>query len=282
MDKIEKLLKKLRKAVAILRSTPGRHGYLLDLENAQELAVVGDLHGNLANFIAIIQQTALDKHPDRHLVVQELIHGSFQYDNQSDKSHQLLDLLATLICQFPGRVHFLLGNHEVAEWTGRNVAKGESTCNELFWAGIETAYSSHAKTIYEQYVALIQSGVLGIRTSNRVFLSHSIPTRSSLETFSFSVLQQWKLPKSEMDKGGSIYNLLWGRDASEDTAKTFLQLVHADWLITGHLQCREGFATPNSRQLVLESSDASGCYCLLPLNVPVNLDIITNAVRPIY
>src|SRR5262245_17386473 len=104
----QRLLRTLNQATRFFRSTPGRRGRLVRLTDAAEVFVAGDLHGHVENFRSILQKAELAKHPRRHLVLQELIHGPYRYPTGGDKSHQLLDLLAALKCQYPERVHMLL------------------------------------------------------------------------------------------------------------------------------------------------------------------------------
>ena len=64
------------------------------LESADEVLVVGDLHGNLPAFRKVLEVAALANNPRRHLVLQELVHGTRIYpDDGGDKSHQLVDLV---------------------------------------------------------------------------------------------------------------------------------------------------------------------------------------------
>src|SRR5438309_788046 len=147
-----RLLLTLRQAAAAFRATPGRRGHLVVLDGAREVFAAGDLHGNIENFRLILQKAELGRYPDRHLVLQELIHGPFHYALGGDKSHQLVDLLAALKCQFPRQVHLLLGNHELAQWTGQAIAKGDSELNALFREGLDSAYGKSAAEIYAVYL----------------------------------------------------------------------------------------------------------------------------------
>ena len=64
--------------------------------------VVGDLHGHLYAFKKALVSAALDRHPGGICVLQELIHGPLSYpDDGGDRSHQLLDVVAALKCQYP-------------------------------------------------------------------------------------------------------------------------------------------------------------------------------------
>src|SRR3954470_10745588 len=150
-----KLLSTLRRGTELLRATPGRRGGVITLETALDVMVVGDLHGNLPFFRKILDAAALAKNPQRHLVLQELIHGPSQYpDEGGDKSHQLVDLVSALKCQYPDRVHLILGNHELSELTGRPIAKGGVALNALFRQGIDTAYGSSGESVFQAYLGL--------------------------------------------------------------------------------------------------------------------------------
>src|SRR5207237_5464677 len=151
----QRLLNTLRRAVAACRQTPGRQGAIVTLHDCTDVVVAGDLHGNVPNFRLLLQVADLAKHPKRHLVLQELIHGPFRYPLGGDTSHQLLDLFAALKCQYPGRVHALLGNHELAQWTGQLILKGNDDLQALFDQGVEQAYAPHGTEICTAYDELM-------------------------------------------------------------------------------------------------------------------------------
>ena len=159
-----------------MRATPGRSGGIITLERAAEVMVVGDLHGNLLAFKKVLALAALDRHPGRHLVLQELIHGPLMYpDDKGDRSHQLLDVFAALKCQYPERVHLILGNHELSELTGRSIGKDGERLNAKFRRGIDTAYGESSGEIHEAYKSLFAALPLAVRTQNRVYVCHTIP-----------------------------------------------------------------------------------------------------------
>jgi hypothetical protein len=265
----ERLLKTIRQAVRAFRETPGRQGRLIRLDDAEEVLATGDLHGHLENFRLLLQRADLGRHPRRHFVLQELVHGPFRYPTGGDKSHQLVDLAAALKCQYPRQVHLLLGNHELAEWTGQRIGKGDDVLNDLFREGIESAYGPRAADIFAAYLELFAVIPLAVRTANRVFLSHSLPAPHRLAGFDPAALERDHHDEAELRSGGSLHALVWGRDASAANAAAFLYKVDADLLITGHIPCDRGFDVPNERQLILDCIGTPACYCLFPADRPL-------------
>ena len=265
----ERILNTLRRAIQYFRETPGRRGRVVSLDGASEVFVSGDLHGNLENFRQLLQRADLARHPTRHFVLQEVIHGPFHYPAGGDKSHQLLDLMAALKCQFPRQVHFLLGNHELAQYTQRRVSKGDLDLNQSFREGVGTAYGGRAPEVYAAYQELLGIVPLALRTPNRVLLTHSLPPTSRLADFDPAVLERDVSGDGDVVPGGAVHSLVWGRDTRAETAAAFLSKMDADLLITGHVPCDNGFDTPNDRQIILDSLGSPACYCLFPTDRPL-------------
>jgi hypothetical protein len=263
------LLQTLHRAVEHFRATPGRRGRLVQLPEAAEVLVAGDLHGNVENFRLLLQKADLGRQPQRHLVLQEVIHGPHRYPTGGDKSHQLVDLLAALKCQHPQRVHFLLGNHELSQWTERRIAKDDLDLNDQFRAGVDTAYGEHGAAIYAAYLELFAVVPVALRTGNRIFLCHSTPYARRLEAFDLAALERDEIVESDILPGGAIHSLVWGRDTSGPTAAAFLAKVDCNLLITGHIPSENGYELPNDRQLILDSLGSPAAYCLFPTDRPL-------------
>jgi Calcineurin-like phosphoesterase len=269
MPEPDRLLSTLRRAAQACRDTPGRRGRVVTLDGAADVLVAGDLHGNLENFRQLLHRADLAKNPHRHLVLQELIHGPHRYPEGGDKSHQLVDLVAALKVQYPRQVHYLLGNHELAQWTDRPIGKEDVDLAEQFWLGTYAAYGDRAEEVYLTYLELFGVVPLAVRTVNRVFLSHSLPSAGRLGTFDPAVLERDEADPGDLLPGGSVYSLVWGRDVSAANVAEFVRRVDADLLVTGHIPCDEGFAVPNDRQLILDSLGSPACCCLFPADRPL-------------
>ncbi len=275
----ERLLRTLFKAVDAIKQTPGRRGRFVQLQDADEVLVAGDMHGHVANFQAVYQAADLAKNPRRHLVLQEVIHGKFYYPLGGDKSHQLLDLFSALKLQFPRQVHLLMGNHELCQWTERFVMKDDRDLNALFRAGVEEAYGERGTEIYAGYMRLFSVLPLALRTSNRIFLSHSLPRSKCVDSFELRLLETDAFSAVDLSLGGVVYELLWGRDTQPETCAEFLKKVECDWLVSGHIAQDTGYAFPNKQQLIVDCCEVPAAYALLPTNRPISAVEFTNSVR---
>jgi hypothetical protein len=278
----EKILTTVRRATALCRTTPGRVGGLISLDAAtvDDVMVVGDLHGNIPAFQKVLQVAALAQNPRRHLVLQELVHGPRMYpDDGGDRSHQLVDLFSALKCQYADRVHLILGNHELSELTGRSIGKNGVALNALFRIGIETAYGEHGADIHAAYLDLFAALPLAVRTPNRVFICHTLPDASELESLDLSVLALENWPPEAMKRHGTVYALTWGRDTETETADRFAAMVDADLFITGHQPCEEGFRLANVRQIIIDGTDPHPAYCLFPASGAINIQSLLSRVR---
>lgn len=264
MPDAERLLKTLHKAVDAVRATPGRRGHWLALQDVAEVLVAGDLHGNVENFRRLLDHAQLAKQPRRHLVLQELIHGPHRYPAGGDKSHQLVDLFAALKCQYPRQVHYLLGNHELSQWTARAIAKTDTDFNAIFREGVGTAYGPQAGAVYQAYFKIFETLPVALRTPNRILLSHSLPYASKREAVTMAALEREAWEPADLLPGGAAHALVWGRDTSLENVAAFLEKFAADLLITGHIPCPEGYATPTEKQLIVDALGTPACCCLFP------------------
>ena len=275
-----KILATVERATVLFRRTPGRSGGLVSLDDAGEVMVVGDLHGNTPAFRRLLDIAALAANPTRHLVLQELVHGTrFYPDDGGDKSHQLVDLVCALKCQYPDRVHLILGNHELSELTNRPIAKAGVALNALFRQGIDTAYGLHSGAVYQAYLALFAALPLACRTPNRVFLCHTVPDPRDVDGLDPSVFGAETWPQSWMGRGGPVYGLTWGRCTDSENIDKFAQIVDADLFVTGHQPCDDGFRQANPRQVIIDGTDPYPAYCLFPAKGPVTIESLLGGVK---
>jgi len=267
LDYIEKVIDTYASATEANWSTGGREGSTIVLGPAwaDDVMVTGDLHGNRRNLNLIRRIAELDKHPKRHLVLQEVCHGGPTYPaNGGCMSHTMLEDVAKMKAQYRDRVHFLLGNHELSEITDYPIQKNKQMLNLLFRLGMQQMYGSASDKVRESFVPFIQSCPLAVQLPGGIFISHSIPEKADTVRFDKSLFTRSLDPMEFYDQGG-VFDLVWGRDYRQENADAFARLVRAEVLINGHEPCPEGFATPNTRQIILDCCGDKACYVILPV-----------------
>jgi len=274
---IEQVVERMERAAELNWHTPARQDNLivLDEQNCDELMVTGDLHGHRRNFNRIRRIAALDQHPKRHLVLQEVVHGGPAYDDGGCMSHMLLEDVAKLKTEYPDRVHFLLSNHELSEATDYLIRKGAKFLNVQFRVGMDRMYGADTERVRAAYNQFILSCPLAVQMPQGLFVSHSIPA----EAVRFDRGVFWRrLTKADISPGGGAFKLVWDRDYSESNAAAFAQLVGATAIIIGHEPCDEGHAEPNKLQVILDCSHDKGCYAVLPCGVAWTAEAVAERI----
>jgi hypothetical protein len=68
----------------------------------------------------------------------------------------------------------------------------------------------------------------------------------------------------DLQAGGSVHSLLWGRDTGAEAAANFLRKMGCDLLVSGHIASDAGFLVPNDRQVILDCAESPAGYILIP------------------
>ena len=272
---IERIIEQYKQAAAANLSTPGRFDPRADAaemgtvvtvtaEMADEVMITGDLHGHRRHFNAIRKIAALSDNPRRHLVLQEVCHGGPAYPQGGGcMSHTMLEDVAKLKVAFPKQVHFLMGNHELAEITEYPIQKNKQMLNLSFRMGMQHMYGPATDKVREAYVEFLQSCPLAVRLPHGEFISHSVPEDADKPGFDKTIFSR-PIDPVEMYERSSIFDLLWGRDYRLENAEAFAKMVDARILINGHEPCAEGFSAPNDMQIILDCCGDKGSYLILP------------------
>jgi len=249
------------------RTCAARRGNVIQLcpENAADVMIVADLHGNRLNFQKLLRVADLENHPRRHLVMQEVCHGGPEYpDGGGCMSHLLLEDCTRLKSEYPDRFHFLLSNHELAELGDYPICKSRRMLNLLFRAGINELYGPEGEQVRTAYLEFLGTCPLAIRLSSGVFISHSLPDFCDRDPFDVSVLER-PLTCADYRSDSAAFKLVWGRDFRSANADAFARQVGAEVLIHGHEPCEEGYSAPNKRQVILDGCCSHAAYLILPV-----------------
>jgi hypothetical protein len=265
---IEQVIATYQAATAANGNTPGRTGsvVVLDAAAGDDVMITGDLHGHRRNFNALKKIADLAHHPRRHLILQEVCHGGPTYPGSAAcMSHGMLEDIAKLKVQYPDRVHFLLGNHELAELTDYPILKAKKMLNLMFRLGMQEMYGAAADKVRDAYLPFLRSCPLAVRLPGGVLVCHSTPENVDTRGFDAGVFNR-ELEPLDLMEHSDVFRLLWGRDYRPANAEAFAKLAGAKVLINGHEPCREGFQVPNETQIILDCCGEKACYVLLAMN----------------
>ena len=253
----------------------------MQLPKRGDVIVTGDLHGNWNNFARVREIADIGNHPRRHLVFQEVLHGGMLTEKGACLSFQVLEEVAQLIRQFPGRVHMVAANHDFAEVTDHSISKSGKLLNTSFFEGLRYSYGGHALEVREHLREFLLSIPLAVRTKTGVFICHSLPDQEGLDYFDCTVFKR-RLTEEDMETYGSAFDLVWGRELTEEIATVFARLVGAELFVVGHTPLENGFRIANGRTIILDTKDENARYLELPLDRKVDLRGLRDCIRRVY
>jgi Icc-related predicted phosphoesterase len=271
----------LMEAARANRQDPFRKGSLLDLEDHGQLVMTGDLHGNLKNFQKLRAYANLERTQARHIILHELLHLPTLLPGQADPSYWLLVRAAQFKLEFPEQVHFLLGNHEVAQLTKRDIVKDGLYSVASFQQTVLNQYGEdRGQDVLLAVNEFIESLPLAARTPNRIFLSHSLPDANQMVLFDPKVIgRNWKL--QEAMPGGSVYLLTWGRQRSSEQLDRLAEMYDCDIFIHGHIQQEMGYEVVQDRVIILASEHSHGVFLPFDLHKPYTVESLVAKIRKI-
>jgi hypothetical protein len=271
---------RMDRASILMRRDPLRRGNVVHLPAEGEVVILGDIHGDAENFERVLGWADLQRHKNRYLVLQELIHSGAREACADDESFRLLEKAAALKCQFKSQVQMVLSNHDLCEILGSVISKAGHNVSAAFWKGIEKAYGPIWPEVHGAYRRFLSSLPLAVRTPTGVVISHSTPQADALGEFDCSVFER-SLAMDDYLPGGSVHALVWGRNHDQHAADEFAQCMAAEVLITGHQTSMPGVKTPTSRHIILTSDGPLGRFLTLRLNVQAPYNVILRQVTKI-
>ncbi len=250
---------------------PARKFQTVHLPEEGELWITGDLHDHRRNFEKFLRAADLSEHPDRHVIFQEIIHGDYFDSLGSESSCLTLYQAAELKCDYPSQVHFLLANHDLAQIYGEGIMKAGLSVCEAFSAGVKKEFGGDADKVKIAIKEFLLSLPLAVRCSNGIFCCHSIPADQYIDAYDYTVFDRELKGPDYARKTGPVYQLIWGRHASAQTAQKFAAGVGARVVVCGHQPQEIGFGINGEHHLILASEHNQGVY--LPINLAETYDM---------
>jgi hypothetical protein len=269
----------LRTATEENQLSPLREEQVVHLPAEGEVWMTGDIHDHRSNFNKLLKAADLKNNPKRHLILHELIHGEY-YDSQgAEDSWQTLLRAAVLKCDFPGQVHFLLANHDLAQIHGEGISKaGQSVC-EAFTKALHRDFGHDHPAVNMAITEFLLSLPLAVRTTTGLFFCHSLPTDQQIEKFDFAVFDRPLTGADYKRKVGPVYQLIWGRGVTPAGVDVFADKMNARIIVTGHQPQESGYLVNGERHLIIASDHSQGVYIPLDLSVEYDMDAIVERIE---
>lgn len=257
-----------------------RRGNLVHLPAEGSLVVTGDVHGHRRNFERIAAYADLANHPDRHLILQEIIHGGPEDENGGCLSYQLLFDAVRLKLEFPDRVHFVMGNHDTAVISSSEVMKNGKEMNRAMNSALEREFRHTSPEVTLAIKQFLFSQPLAVRCGNRLWTSHSLPNDRMVDEFDPSIFQR-ELTTGDCAKPGSAYLLTWGRRHGQATLDRMAQQCDVDVFVLGHQPQPNGWHRMGESLIILACDHNHGCLIELDLAKSYSASDLVERIVPL-
>ena len=240
-----------------LRTASCRRGAVHVLPDTGRLLITGDLHDHLEHWNRILHTAELDASPDNHVLLQELIHGE-RLVNGMDFSFRMLARVAGAVLTWPGQVHPVLGNHELAQYTRRPVSKGAGNSVELFEDAVDWVFGDAAGDVIGAIDDFFSAMPLGVRTARGLLCTHSLPDAARMAGFDPDILDRQPVPEDYEGLTGSAWMLTWGRRHDPDILESLADRWNVELFCIGHQSVPEGVRQDGPRLIAINSDHARG------------------------
>lgn len=278
-SKADQVIETLGAAAEENQISPLRDQQIVNLPAEGELWVAGDLHDHRRNFEKFVRSADLGSNPQRHVILQELIHGDHFDANGAEESYKMLVQAATLKADYPQQVHFLLANHDLAQVHGEGIMKAGMSVCEAFSAGVKRDFGDRSALVNAAIADFLLSFPLGVRAPNGLFFCHSLPTDEEMPKFDFTVFNRPLTGADYRRRVGPVYQLIWGRKTTAAAAQAFADKMGAKILITGHQPQEAGYAINGDRHLIIASEHNQGVMLALSLSHEYDMDALIEGMH---
>jgi hypothetical protein len=276
----QKTIDLLNRGIRANQADQFRRANLVRLPGQGSLVVAGDLHGHRRNFERIVTYAALASHPDRHLVLQEIIHGGPEDDTGGCLSYQLLLDAVRFKLEFPDQVHFVMGNHDTAYICSAEVMKNGKEMVRAMDMAVERQFQHAGSDVKLAIRQFLFSQPLAVRCTNRIWISHSLPSDQMAGKFEVGIFDR-ELQLKDCKKPGSAYLLTWGRRHSQNTLDKMAKDLDSDVFVLGHQPQADGWRQAGDNLLILACDHDHGCLIELDLAQTYTVQALISRIVPL-
>jgi len=270
----------LNQGIEILNADKHRRGNVIHLPAEGDLIITGDIHGHRRNFERIVSFTDLPNNPERHIVLQEIIHGGPEDSEGGCLSYQLLFDAIRYKLSFPNQVHIILGNHDTSFINNSEVMKDGKEMNRAMRQAIEREFKQSSDEITLLIRQFLFSQPLAIKCNNRIWISHSLPNDRSVDKFDPKILEK-QLKINDVVRPGSAYLLTWGRKHSQAMLDKMAGMLDVDMFILGHQPQENGWKQAGDNLIIIASNHNHGCLLPIELAKSYTIENLIDSIVPL-
>jgi hypothetical protein len=247
-----------------------RQGNLICLPPVGSLVVTGDIHGHRRNFEKVTAFVDLADNPERHIVLQEIIHGGPENSHGGCLSYELLFDVVRYKLRFPDQVHIIMGNHDAAFISNSKVMKDGKEMNRPMLSALDQQFQEHSADVKQAIRQYLLSQPLAVKSNNRIWMSHSLPDDRFADDFDLQILDK-ELRIEDCRKPGSAHFLIWGRKHTQTLLDKMAGLFDVEIFILGHQPQETGWKRAGQNLIIIASDHNHGC--LLPIDLSMSYTV---------
>jgi len=270
----------LNKGIEAGNADKFRQGNLIHLPADGSLILTGDIHGHRRNFERIVAFADLANNPDRHIVLQEIIHGGPEDSQGGCLSYRLLFDAVRYKLTFPDRIHIIMGNHDTAFINSSEVMKDGKEMNRAMRLALDREFQKTGADIELAIRQFLFSQPLALRCENRIWVSHSLPGDRFVNKFDPKILDR-RLKVNDVVRPGSAYLLTWGRKHSQALLDKMAKLFDVDIFILGHQPQEQGWSRAGDNLIIIASNHNHGCLLSIDLAKSYTIEKLIDSVVPL-
>ncbi len=269
-----------KKASKLNRSAKYRSGNVIYLPPTGKVVVAGDLHGHRRNFERITALADLPNNPHTYVILQEILHGGPQDDCGGCLSFELLCDALDYQLRFPNNVYIIMGNHDTAIVSDNNVLKAGKEMAQPLKASMKRCFGNDYELVTAAMKEYLLSQPLAVKSPNRIWMSHSLPSDPALKDFDIRILNKHLQP-DDLAHQNSVYLLTWGRRHSEKTLSTLAKMFDTDLFILGHQPQPTGWVRVAHNTIIIASDHNHGAVISFDLEKSYTIDELTHCILPL-
>lgn len=171
-------------------------------------------------------------------------------------------------CNNYSNFHVLLGNHEWAHITCKDIFKSYRNERLIFEALVEYEKGSLQPTL-DSYIEFFKSLPFFLKTDNGLFLSHAGPAKN------INSLDDFNEIFSDDYENNLLYDFLWNRyqvNYDKKVVSNFLNLVESNCMIIGHNPVESYLIF--GKQIIISSSYKTNKKTYLNIDLSKNIENI--------